>query len=223
MRFCKARTVPYALKGKIEIELDRLVKQGVIEPISFSDWAAPIVPVLKKDGTVRICGDYKLSVNQASKIDSYPLPRIGDLFASLAGGKTFTKLDLANAYQQIPLDDQSKKLLAINTHKGLFQYNRLPFGISAASSIFQRTMETFLQGLSGVCLYLDDILITGKTDQDHLNNLSVVLQRLAAAGMKLKPEKCSFMLTEVEYLGHKISAKGLQPTNQKVRAITEAP
>ena len=219
-RFCKARTVPYALKGKIEKELDRLVKQGVIEPISFSEWAAPIVPVLKKDSTVRICGDYKLSVNQASKIDSYPLPRIDDLFASLAGGKSFTKLDLANAYQQIPLDEQSKKIVAINTPKGLFQYNRLPFGISAAPSIFQRTMETLLQGLSGVCLYLDDILIT---DQEHLNNLSAVLQRLTGAGMKLKPEKCSFMMTEVEYLGHKISAKGLQPTTQKVRAITEAP
>ena len=78
-RFCKATTVPYPLKGKIEKELDRLVKQGVIEPVSFSEWAAPIVPVLKKEGTVRICGDYKLSVNQASKIDSYPLPRIDDL------------------------------------------------------------------------------------------------------------------------------------------------
>ena len=109
--FCKARTVPYALKGKIEKELDQLVKQGVIEPISFSEWAAPIVPVLKKDGTVRICGDYKLSVNQASKIDSYPLPKIDDLFASLTGGKSFTKLDLANAYQQIPLDEQSKKIV----------------------------------------------------------------------------------------------------------------
>ncbi|MCY3927857.1 MAG: retroviral-like aspartic protease family protein [Acidobacteria bacterium] len=108
--FCKARTVPYSLRGKIEEELDRLVKQGVIEPITFSEWAAPIVPVLKKDGTVRICGDYKLSVNQASKVDSYPLPKIDDLFASLAGGKSFSKLDLANAYQQISLDDQSKKL-----------------------------------------------------------------------------------------------------------------
>ena len=118
--FCKARTVPYSLKGKIEKELDRLVKEGVIKPITFSEWAAPIVPVLKKDGTVRICGDYKLTVNQASKTDNYSLPKIDDLFASLAGGKTFSKLDLANAYQQIPLDEQSKKIVAINTHKGLF-------------------------------------------------------------------------------------------------------
>ena len=209
--FCKARTVPYSLKGKIEQELDRLVKQGVIEPITFSEWAAPIVPVLKKDGTVRICGDYKLSVNQASKVDSYPLPKIDDLFASLAGGKTFSKLDLANAYQQISLDEQSKKIVAINTHKGLSQYNRLPFGVAAAPSIFQQTMETLLQDLPGVCIYLDDILITGMTDQEHLNNLL----RLSGAGMKLKPEKCFFMLQEVEYLGHKISAKGIQPTTKK--------
>ena len=101
-RFYKPRAVPYALKAKIDKELDRLVQQGVIEPIEMSEWAAPIVPVLKKDGSIRICGDYKITVNQASKVDSYPLPKIDDLFASLAGGKTFSKLDLANAYQQIP-------------------------------------------------------------------------------------------------------------------------
>ena len=90
--------MPYALKVKIEKELDRLEQDGVIEPVTFSEWAAPIVPVLKKDGTVRICGDYKMTVNQAAKIDSYPLPKINDLFASLAGGQTFSKLDLAIAY-----------------------------------------------------------------------------------------------------------------------------
>ena len=112
--------MPYALTGKIEKELDHLEQQGVIEPVTFSEWAAPIVPVLKKDGTVRKCGDYKMTVNQAAKIDSYPLPKVNDLFASLAGGQTFSKLNLANAYLQMPLDKATQKVLAINTHKGLY-------------------------------------------------------------------------------------------------------
>ena len=148
--------------------LDRLVQQRVIEPITFSEWTALIVPVLKKDRTVRICGDYKLIVNQAAKVDSYPLPN--DLFTSLAGGQTFSKLDLASAYLQIPLDEASRKVLTINTHKGLYKYKRLPFGVSPAPTICQRTMETILQGLQGVCVYLDD-LITGKSNEEHLVNL----------------------------------------------------
>ena len=161
--------MPYSLKGKIEKELDCLVQQGVIEPIMFLEWAAPIVPVLKKDGTVRIFGDYKLTVNQAAKVDSYPLPKINDLFASLAGGQSFSKLDLASAYLQIPLDEASQKVLTINTHKDLYKYKRLPFGVSAAPAIFQRTMETILQGLPRVCVYLDNLLITGKSNEEHLN------------------------------------------------------
>ena len=102
----------------------------------YSDWAAPMIPVLQKDGTVRICGDYKHTVNQAAKIDSFPLPKISNLFASLAGGRTFSKLNLANAYLQIPLDEASQKLVTINTHRGLYKYNRLPFGVSAAPLIF---------------------------------------------------------------------------------------
>ena len=190
--FFKPRAAPYASKEKIEKELDQLLKQEVIEKINFSEWAAPIVPVMKKDGSVRICGDYKMTVNQASKMESYPLPKIDDLLALLAGGKKFSNLDLANAYQQVPLDDKSKKLVTINTHKGLFQYNRLPFGVSAAPSIilFQCTVETLLQGLFGICLYLDDILITGKTDQEHLSNLTTVLQRLQEVVMKLKSNIC---------------------------------
>ena len=105
-RFCKPRTVPYALRGRVEQELDCLERDGIIQPVEFSEWAAPIVPVVKTDGSIRICGDYKVTVNQAAKLDTYPLPRSDDLFASLAGGKTFTTLDLAHAYQQIPLDEE---------------------------------------------------------------------------------------------------------------------
>ena len=140
-----------------------------------------------------------------------------------SGGKTFSKLDLANAYQQIPLEQQSRQLVTINTHKGLYCYNRLPFGISAAPSIFQWTMENLLQGIPNTCIYLDDVLITGDSQQSHLANLEGVLCKLQTAGLRLKHSKCNFMMPSVEYLGHQISVQGLQPTEDKVRAIKAAP
>ena len=150
-KFHRARTVPFAIREKIEKELDRLESQGVIESVRFSEWAAPIVPIVKGDSSVRICGDYKVTVNISAKVDSYPLPRIDDLVASLSGGKSFSQLDLAHVYLQIPLDEQSKKYTTITTHRGLFQYTRLPLGLSAAPAIFQRTIESILQGLPRVC------------------------------------------------------------------------
>ena len=133
-RFCKARPVPYALKAKVEEELDRLTAE---EPRQFADWAAPIVPVLKGDQTVRICGDFKQTINQASKLDKYPIPRIEDLFAGLAGGTCFSKLDLSKAYLQVPLDDEARAIAVINTHKGLYtnsivyQMGFLPLQVSS--------------------------------------------------------------------------------------------
>jgi hypothetical protein len=123
-KFYMAKSVPYALTAKVEAELDRLEQDQILERVQFSNWAAPIVPVVKHDGSIRICGDYKLTVNQVAQTDTYPLPRIEDLFASLSGGKSFTKLDLAHAYQQIPLDEEAKEYTTINTHKGLYRYNR---------------------------------------------------------------------------------------------------
>ena len=196
---------------------------GVITQVQFADWAAPIVPVIKKDGSVCICGDYKVTINQATNVDSYPLPKIDDLLASLGPEKIFSKLDLAHAYQQVLLDEESRRYVVVNTHKGLYQYNRLPFGVSSSPSIFQRTMEGVLQGIPHVCVYLDDILIAGQSKQEHLKTLDVVLQRMKDAGLRLKLPKCSFMTDSVEYLGHHISAEGIRPTKEKVRAIVDAP
>jgi hypothetical protein len=221
-RFEKSRPVPFAIREKVEKELDRLQALGVIQPVRFSDWAATIVPVLKSDGRVRICGDYKVTINRAARLEKHPIPRIEELFTSLAGGKTLSKLDLSHAYLQVPLDEASRRLVTINTHKGLFEYQRLPFGIASAPSIFQRVMENLLQRIPRVCVYIDDILVTGSTEE-HLANLAQVLTRLGNAGMRLKREKCAFMLDSVSYLGHVISSEGLRTGDLKVKAIIDAP
>ena len=167
--FFKAHSVPYAMREKVEAELDRLVAEGTLVPVEYSDWATPIVAVVKSDRkSVWICGDFKVTVNPVSQLHRYPIPKIEDIFATLEGGKTFTKLDLSQAYQQLKLDAESQKYLVINTHKGLFRYTRLTFGISSAPGIFQKAMETLLQGIPHVTVYIDDILITGKNDVDHL-------------------------------------------------------
>ena len=200
-----------------------LEQSGIISPVQHSQWAAPIVPVPKKDGTVRICGDFKTTVNQACPTEQYPLPRADELFSDLSGGKYFTKLDLSSAYLQLQLSDSAKELVTINTHKGLFQYNRLPFGVASAPAIFQRTMETLLRGVKGVSVYVDDILVTGASLEEHLKTLDHVLGILEKAGLRLNKAKCSFLMTRIEYLGHIIDAEGLHPTNEKVAALKEAP
>ena len=222
-KFHRPRPVPFALKKSVEAELQRLEDEGIISPVQFSSWAAPIVPVVKSNGKIRVCGDYKVTINQALQPDSYPLPRVDELFASLSGGRYFSKLDLSNAYLQIELEEESKQFVTINTSKGLFQYNRLPFGISSAPAIFQRCMETLLQGCKGVSVYLDDILISGATAEEHLQNLDKALSILETAGIKLNRDKCAFLLPKVEYLGHVIDEQGLHPTEEKVKAIKDAP
>ena len=181
------------------------------------------MPVPKKDGTVRICGDYKVTLNSALLIDQYALPKPSDLMACLTGGQKFSKLDLTSAYQQILLDDDSAKLVTINTHQGLYEYSRLPFGVASAPAIFQRAMDGILQGIPHCICYLDDILVTGRTDDDHIRNLNTVFQRLQKHGVRLHPEKCYLFQDSVEYLGHTINAEGVHTTNKKVQAILDAP
>ena len=151
-----------------------------------------------------------------SKLDKYPIPKVNDLFAKLGKGKYFSKLDLSHAYQQLPLEESSKKYVVVNTHKGLFQFTRLPFGISSAPGIFQRVIETLLQGIEGVVVYIDDILVTESTEEEHLRALERVLSQLEQAGLRVKPNKCSFMRPSVTYLSHMIDAHGLHPLDERV-------
>lgn len=222
-KFCRARTVPYSLREKVDKELDRLMEENIITPITHSPWAAAIVPVLKPDGSVRICGDYKLTVNKAARLDTYPIPKLQDLFSGLAGGVVFSKLDMSQAYAQLCLDEVSKKYTVINTHRGLFRYNRLCFGVSAAPGIFQRAMEGLLRTMPGVFCYLDDVLISAKSAEEHETRLGSVLTTLQQAGLKLRPEKCTIGVASVSYLGYRIDRHGLHPTKQKVQAILDAP
>ena len=161
-RFYKPRLVPFAIRAAIGKELDLLKKQGIIKKASHSKWAAPIVPVPKKDGQLRICGDYKVTINQVFSVEQYPLPKPDDLFATLAGGKWFSKLDLSQAYLQVLLEEESRPYITINTHQGFHHYTRLPFGMASVPALFQKLMDMVLQGIPGVTCYIDDILVSGR-------------------------------------------------------------
>ena len=128
-----------------------------------------------------------MTVNPVSKLNRYPIPKTEDLFATLKRGKIFTKLDLSQVYLQLKLEEESSKYLVISTHKGLFRYTRLPYGISSAPGIFQKAMEQLLQGIPHVTVYyIDDILITAETEAEHLQILERVFKRLAKAELKVK-------------------------------------
>lgn len=224
-RFHKARPVPYAIRPKVEAELVNLEQSGILSKVEWSEWSTPVVPVMKKGKAekVRICGDFKVSINPVLHTVQYPLPRIEDIFASLSGGERFTKIDLAQAYLQMEVEDSSKKYLTINTHKGLYQYNRLVFGIASAPAIWQRAMDQVLQGIPGTQCYLDDIIVTGKNDEDHLSNLEQVLTRLREYGLRANRDKCEFFRKEISYCGHVIDKDGLHKSQDKIEAVLKAP
>ena len=222
-RFMKARPVPYALRKNVTDELNRLETEGIIERVTHSEWAAPIVPVLKTNGQVRLCGDFRTTVNMATNTQTHPIPKIEDIYSTLSGGSVLSKLDCSNAYLQYPLHVDSRKYTTINTSAGLFRYTRLPFGVSSSPAIFQRVMDSMLKGIPGVCVYLDDILVSGTNDSEHRQRLDRVLEILSSRGLRLCKDKCSFGKTMVQYLGHMIDGNGLHPLNDKIKSISAAP
>ncbi|XP_061711331.1 uncharacterized protein K02A2.6-like isoform X1 [Cydia pomonella] len=214
--------MPYALRERVDAELDAMLSAGVIEPVDCSDWASPLVPINKPDGSLRICADYKTTLNPYLLVDRYPLPKIEDVLVNLNGNMYFSKIDLSQAYNQVELDD-SKRYTVINTHRGLFQYNRLVYGLSSSVGIFQRIMMNLLGNIPNVQIFLDDVIIGGKTQSEHLQALEAVFQRLLNNGLKLRKNKCVFLAKEVTYLGYVVSREGIKPDTTKIKAILQMP
>lgn len=219
--YIKARSVPFAIRTAVEDELAELEANGIITKVHTSAWATPIVPVRKSNNKVRICADYKITVNPNIFIDKHPIPTIEELFASMAGGQKFTKIDLSKAYLQIEIHQDDREILTISTHKGLYQPNRLMYGVASAPGIWQRKIEQILQDIEGVSVFFDDIKITAPTDALHLQRLEAVLKRLSDHNTRVNLNKCEFLADNIEYCGYLIDQDGIHKMKAKVEAIQQ--
>ncbi|GFW55987.1 retrovirus-related Pol polyprotein from transposon 412 [Trichonephila clavipes] len=213
------RRLPFAKQEEVGTILREMQENDIIEP-SSSPWASPIVLVRKKDGSTRFCVDYR-KLNDVTKKDSYPLPRIDDTLDTLSGHKWFSTLDLKSGYWQVEIHPEDREKTAFTSGQGLWQFKVMPFGLCNAPATFERLMETVLKGLTfEACLiYLDDVIIGGRTFEEHLQNIRKVLSKLSDANLKLNPSKCKFFQKEVNYLGHIISAEGVRTDPEKVSAV----
>jgi hypothetical protein len=217
------RTVPIPLIPKVEAEIKNMERLGVIKKISEpTDWCSPMSLVSKKNGSLRLCVDLR-KLNKSIKREAYTLPTMDDILPNLSGSKYYSTLDASKGYWQIPLAEESAKLTTFITHQGRYQFQRLPFGISNASEIFQRKMSELLEGIEGVACYQDDVIVYGSTEKEHDERLDRVLKVIANSGMKLNQQKCSLKQISIKFLGHIISEHGCQPDPEKIRAIADLP
>lgn len=221
--FRPKRPVPFHVLPEIDEELERLQASGIITPVEYSAWAAPIVVARKPNGSVRFCGDYSTGLNDAVETNSYPVPDPDSLFTQMANKSVYSHIDLSDAYLQIPVDKESSQLLTINTPRGLFNVNRLPPGIRIASGAFQETVDTMLHGIPGVVSYFDDICIASENKEEHLATLKKVFQRLEEYSFKVRLEKCKFFADSIKFLGVIVDKDGLHPDPEKTEAIRRMP
>ncbi|XP_055615101.1 uncharacterized protein K02A2.6-like [Toxorhynchites rutilus septentrionalis] len=221
--FRPKRPVAYSIQNAVEDEIQRLHNLGILVPVDHSDWATPIVVVRKPNSTVRICADFSTGLNNALEPNQYPLPLPEDIFTKMAGCRWYSHIDLSDAYLQVEVDPRDQHLLTINMHKGLFRYTRITPGIKSAPGAFKQLVDTMIGGLAGTCGYLDDILVGGRTEEEHDNNLKQVLRRLEEYGFTVRIEKCSFRMPEVKYLGQILDGNGIKPDPNKTSAIATMP
>ncbi|XP_055635391.1 uncharacterized protein K02A2.6-like [Toxorhynchites rutilus septentrionalis] len=213
------RRVPFALEDKIGEKLRYLLEQDIIELVDRpSVWVSLIVPVVKDSGEVRLCVDMRRA-NNAVLREIHPLPIIEELFSGIDGATRFSKLDIQEAYHQVEIAERSREITTFVMKQGLFRYKRLMFGISCAPEIFQKVMESIVAGLDGVIVYLDDIMVVGRSQEEHDRRLKNLLERFEQYNILLNQKKCIFNVTRLEFLGHELSENGIRPTESKIEAI----
>lgn len=223
--YVKNYRLPHIQRAEIKNQVDGLLKDDLIE-ISQSSYNSPLIVVPKKsaDGSkkYRMCVDYRM-LNRKVIPDKFPLPRIDDILDGLGTSMYFSVLDLQSGFHQIPLEENSKSLTAFSTDTGMFQWKVLPFGLSVAPSSFSRMMNIAFSelGSSKAFVYMDDLIVLGKTEKDHLQNLQNVFDICLFRNLKLNPEKCEFFKSEVNYLGYRCTNKGLLPDERKIMAVKE--
>lgn len=223
----RSRPVPFAMRQAADVEIDRLLKNGIIEHVDPTvtpiEWATPVVYVPKPNGQLRLCGDFKVTINKYLDAHPHPLPRFEEVVNKLSGYTEFSIIDLKDAYLQLPVAEESRKYLVISTHKGFFRYTRLPFGINSAPGIFQAYMDTLFEGVDGVGWFLDDIATGGCNRQQHLERLRTVFQILRRAHLRTQQSKLSLLKKEVKLLGFRVSKEGIHPTKEGVESLKNLP
>ena len=216
------RRQPMHLEHKLDELVANLLEAKVIRKCK-SAWNAPLVLVAKKDGSIRMCVDYR-GLNAITEKVSFPMPDTRFLLDCLADSKLFSSIDLGQAYYQVGMAEEIQEVTAFSTRQGQFCFNRLPFGLATAPATFQRMMHTMLEGMlfKGVIVYLDDILVYGKNVEEHNARLEEVFRRIQLSGLRINAEKCDLYKEELTFLGHTVSGGGIKTNDKKIREIKEA-
>ncbi|XP_057184972.1 uncharacterized protein K02A2.6-like [Triplophysa rosa] len=217
------RRVPAPLREKLKTELERMTLMGVIEKVEKpTEWVNSMVCVKKTNGDLRVCMDPK-DLNANIQREHYQIPTREEIISEMGGAKFFTKLDASQGFWQLKLHEDSTHYCTFNTPFGRYSFLRMPFGISSAPEVFHKAMEHMIEGIQGVRVYVDDIILWGSTIEQHNERLMEVLQRVQNYGLKLNKEKCQFGVKEITFLGDKLSERGVKPDQSKIQAILNMP
>ena len=216
------RTIPFSMRQQVASKIDELIQDDIIEPVKGpTSWVSPLVCVPKPKGDIRLCIDMR-QANCAILRERFPIPTVEEVLQDLNGATTFSILDLRAGYHQLELDPNSRDITTFVSHKGLFRYKRLIFGVNCAAEMYQKTLQQVLQGLEGCRNISDDIVVFGKSVSEHNKHLELVLERLQANNLTLNKDKCKFLQSKLTFMGHTLSDKGVEPDIRKIEAIHNA-